>query len=360
MTDDIDWDRLGDHLAGRTSLAERAELARWIAGAPDRQRLVSSLERLWARSEAMRDPAPELDAPAALRTLSARIDQWEATAARAVPIPRPRAIRWGGVTAGSGARGGRASWYLAAAAVVLLAVGGFAVLQRLGWHAPWNTAPLAVREVVTARGQRAELHLADGSRVILGVDSKLRWPSTFGARTRDVTLEGEALFTVTHDAARPFVVRSGGAVITDLGTEFGVRAYPGDPSVRVVVRSGSVALAPMRDSLTHRAVLGAADMGSLSADGALRVEHGVDVEGSLAFADGRIALNDTPMDEIARELDRWYGVRLVVDDTSLAHATVRASFATDADLSTVMRTLARALGARAEQHGDTVRLTTHP
>jgi ferric-dicitrate binding protein FerR (iron transport regulator) len=82
----------------------------------------------------------------------------------------------------------------------------------------------------------------------------------------------------------------------------------------------------------------------------------VNVERELAFAEGRLELTDAPMDDVARDLERWYGVHLVIDDTSLAHATVNASFSANEELSAVLRTLARTLGARVEQRGHIVRL----
>jgi len=343
-TDAIDWSRLADHLARRASVVEEAEFGRWLAAAPERRQLVDALERVWVRAAEVQEPLA-IDVPAAWLELRERLEQ---PAVRKPSIGRRRGIAFGGP---------RVDRWLALAAAAAIVVLGIGVVFAAGrFHVAVPRGSLAVREVVTARGQRAELHLADGSRVVLGVDSKLRWPATFGAGVREVALDGEALFGVVHDPARPFVVRSANAVIDDMGTEFGVRAYPGDGSVRVVVRNGSVALAPAHDTVTHRAVLQTGDMGSLGADGGMRIQHGVDVERELAFAEGRLELNDAPMTDVARALDRWYGVQLVVDEPSLARATVNASFGANEELSAVLRTLARTLGARVQQRGRIVQL----
>ena len=330
MTDDIDWNRIADHFAGRTSPAEQAEFGRWMSATRERRQLIATLEKVWDRS-ADAGERIDIDAQAAWQELRERLDGTVTTKTRSSWSARIAAV----------------------AAAVLLALGGL-VLLRIGARIPQGDQ-LAIREVVTARGQRAELRLADGSRVVLGVDSKLRWSTKFGIRAREVSLEGEALFVVVDDRTRPFVVRSANAVIDDIGTEFGVRAYAGDGSVRVVVRKGAVALAPARDTLTHRALLGAGDMGSLDSDGAVRVEHDVDVERQLAFAEGRLEFTDATMSEVARALDRWYGLDLVVDDTALTHATVTASFGKYDEPSAVVRRLGRTLGARVEQEGRTVR-----
>src|SRR3977135_2553021 len=91
--------------------------------------------------------------------------------------------------------------------------------RRRWWMAPWATAIAAAaitvlivaslhvlfpRSVgaphayVTARGQLSSLTLPDGSRVLLGADTRLRVPRNYGAPSRTVDLEGEAYFVVEY------------------------------------------------------------------------------------------------------------------------------------------------------------------
>ena len=127
---------------------------------------------------------------------------------------------------------------LAAAAVVLAAGAALAVRARRQ-----DRNELAAGRVVTVpRAQQAQFKLPDGTLVLLGSGSTLHYPSDFDATSREVRLEGEAYFTVEHDGRRPFRVRAGELVATDLGTEFLVRAYPEEAHARVVVRSGEVAV----------------------------------------------------------------------------------------------------------------------
>src|SRR5207253_457823 len=101
-----------------------------------------------------------------------------------------------------------------------------------GWAA-WQRGapPVPAREYVTAPGQRLAVSFSDGSRVLLGVASRLRVPRDYGVRTRAVELEGEAYFVVRHDPAHPFLVRTAHGTTEDLGTEFDVRAYRGGRSL---------------------------------------------------------------------------------------------------------------------------------
>ncbi len=76
---------------------------------------------------------------------------------------------------------------------------------------------------------------------MLDVASTLRYLAGFTDGPRQVSLDGEAYFDVVYEQDRPFIVRAGALVATDLGTQFTVRAYPEDAGARVVVREGRVA-----------------------------------------------------------------------------------------------------------------------
>ncbi|MEX1121824.1 MAG: FecR family protein, partial [Balneolales bacterium] len=67
-------------------------------------------------------------------------------------------------------------------------------------------------QVVTERGERAQVQLDDGSRIHLSVDSKLQQPREFSNTDRTVHLNGEAYFEIAHDD-RPFFVHTKHAVV---------------------------------------------------------------------------------------------------------------------------------------------------
>jgi transmembrane sensor len=364
MSDDIDWVLLANYLSGRASLTERAAMERWIHEAPGRERQIATARELWERTGTLPDAIGDVkddDVRRAWGSLAKRMEAAGALGSNSSVSGRPhhpvtpRMAVPRAIGPDASRRPHRPTVVAVRAAAVLLVGAGVVFLARGITHEEATpTVPPAAREVATGRGQRAEIRLDDGSRVILGVDSKLRWPTTFGVHQRDVVLEGEALFEVAHDATRPFVVRSANAVIRDLGTEFGVHAYADDRRVHVAVRSGAVELELAQAGDSNRAILRAGDAATLSTDGALHVQHDADIERELAFAEGRLELSDMPMADVARQLERWYDVRVIVSDSSLARARVSASFDRDEELSAVVRVLAASIGARAASHGRTV------
>lgn len=78
-------------------------------------------------------------------------------------------------------------------------------------------------------GKVGKVVLPDGTEAYLYASSKLTYPSVFVGNTRDVVLEGEAYFKVTHDASHPFIIHTANAMTRVLGTELDVRAFHGEP-----------------------------------------------------------------------------------------------------------------------------------
>ena len=211
---------------------------------------------------------------------------------------------------------------------------------------------MPMREVSTAVGQRAEVRLGEGSVVTLGAMSRLRFPTVMGPHQREVQLEGEAHFAVTHDSAHPFIVRAAGTKVVNLGTAFVLRAYPTDRRVQVVVSEGRVSLsADRRDA--PEAVLVAGQMARLAQDESIPVVSAVDPSDYTEWLRGRLMFDDTPLAAVVDELSRWYDVELRLGDPELANETFSATFDIGS-LSETLRTIATVLHLRVERQGSVV------
>lgn len=316
---DVDWELLFRYYGNECTPAERETFERWLAQDPAHRAIVDAAVM------------------AAGRTL-----QKERTTNRP-----PR------VLVGHGRPATRRTWQLAAAAVLLIAVGTTYIRKLSGWDG-WpgsQTAP-AMQVASTAPGGRTELRLADGTWVMLGAASSLRYPREFGAGARDVFLTGEGYFEVVHDASHPFRVHAGHATAEDVGTAFGVSAYDGDSTVRVVVAEGSVALGAST-SAGHEALLTKGQLGTLARNAEAPEVRRVNVESYLAWTHGRLAFDETPLPEVATRLGRWFGTHVTIADPSLRARTLSASFTTES-LDDVLAALGPALDVRFERSGDSV------
>jgi transmembrane sensor len=313
-----DWVLLERVAVGKGSAADRAAVEQWIAGDHERQRLFESLGRIAEGTRRLTigpsfDPAPSL---ARVRArLSRKSNGWR--------VERRLSDRW--------------PMMAIAAALVVCAGVGLTLAKGQRREAP-------VQSYVTARGQRATLHLDDGTQVILAPASHL---SVVG---RTATLDGEAYFTVVHDPRAPFVVHAGRAVATDIGTRFDVRAYPEDSTVSVAVEDGQVSVATAGAPTPIPLARGDVAMLAVSTTA---VNHGVEPSRISAWTSGRLEFHGTPMREAVVALSRWYDVDLRLGDSTLAALPLTASFR-DEPVDEVLHIVAVTVGARVHWSERTV------
>jgi transmembrane sensor len=263
---------------------------------------------------------------------------------------------------------------VAAAGIALFLIGGGTLLLRRvesGRARQPQQSASTMREVVTRRGQRAVLDLADGSRVVLAAGSQLRIPDKFGvpATDRDLYLEGEAYFEVRHDATRPFRVITSVGTVQDIGTEFVVTALPETKGLRVVVAEGSVAIhgrnaksfAPvMGDPRANREpllTLRAGEMGFVDSLGLSIQTRRVNVGAYTSWTRGELVYDGTQLREVVPDLMRWYDIDIALADTALAHRRLTATFSDEAP-DEMLKLLATALDLRIDRRGRS--LTLYP
>jgi len=346
--EDADLDRLEQLLRGEGTPRERAAAEAELRRRPSGQALLATLTTL----DASRGLLKRWDASTALERFH------KANELRGVRRP-PRLVFH------SERAGKRVRWMASAAALAGAAM--IAVVVRNGAEdaKPGDQGAPPPRDIVTAPGQRAVLDLVDGTRVVLSPDSHLRIAGGFGAPNtkREVSLEGEALFVVPHDSARPFVIHTAHGSVEDLGTEFMVSTYPELNGTRLAVREGKVALhprVPTPPSATPEmpvvaAILSPGDIGIMRSNGGVQIAHGQDLSDLFAASRGALTIRAQVLEEAIPRLERWFGVRVRVVDRALQSrrlsVELRDGTATDA-----FAIIALALKARASWHQNQVTL----
>lgn len=236
-----------------------------------------------------------------------------------------------------------------------------------GWIAGVAVASLLVFSVVlywqyahdllaTRIGEVRRVPLIDGSAVTLNTDTRLDVQYSKAERTVKL-LQGEALFNVAHDRARPFIVQAGTTEVRAIGTSFTVRRLPGE-KVQVVVREGVVEVSedrspsavPLRLSAQNRAIVAARSTPALATVSADQIDH------ELAWQEGMISLDGRTLAEAASEFRRYSQTNIVFDDPAVAGETVTGLFAAN-DPEGFARAVATSMNLKVDVRGNAVKLT---
>jgi transmembrane sensor len=328
-----DWDAIARFLAGECAPEEAKRVQEWLDAHPEDKELVARLD-----SVATIDAPADVDVEAALSSVHARMN----TSRRATPTFQRQIPRW----------------RKHATATLLLAAAIATVMVTMRPTPASKSEVLGAKTFSTAVGQRDSVTLSDGSRVLLGPDSRLVVAADYGTTSRAVELRGDGYFDVRHDAAKPFAVRVGQAVVEDLGTTFTIESDAGD-TTHVAVLTGSVRLRASNSSPTSGVLLAAGDRGSIDLKGVANADRQSVREDDTAWTTGRLVFRDASLARVAGEIRRWYGVTLHVADSSLLKRHVTASFAGES-IDQVLNIVALSLGARVDRQGDSATVTaTH-
>ena len=205
-----------------------------------------------------------------------------------------------------------AAWRVSGAAACILLLVGLAGIFFAGRMVPDGR----MQQVVVPAGQRVELRLADGTKVWLNSKSRLEYPSSFGRRSRRVTLCGEGYFEVAHDERKPFVVETGQYDVRVLGTTFNVYAYDNDRAAfETALMEGSVEVSSRSDA-SQRLVLQPNAAAVLAADGRLVRTRLTDM-GRFRWTEGLICLNDVPFGELLERFSDYYDIRILLKNPKL-------------------------------------------
>jgi transmembrane sensor len=296
------------------SNSDHREFGEWVARSPERVEAYLQTARL---AKALKSPRLIWPSTAA----EVLIREAKASPETVLPFSTTRVS----ASVGRGeARHVQSRFAWAAAAVLLIGVG--LVLFTRG----------RPQEFRTALGEQRSVLLADGSRATLNTASIIEVVVQKGRR--EVRLvQGEALFDVAHDAARPFVVRAGNALLKDVGTQFNVNMRSNGTTVTVV--DGQVAVdsaaaiesaaAQAGHGVTNRAealILRANDRVVVTPAGVGAPQHGVDVAASVAWTQRQLMFEHRPLSEVAEEFNRYNKDRIDIDSAELKRQEVTGVF----------------------------------
>ncbi|SMG05844.1 FecR family protein [Sphingobacterium psychroaquaticum] len=214
-----------------------------------------------------------------------------------------------------------------------------------------EAAPM--KTVRTEAGQRMNITLPDGSKVLLNAESELEFPEAFTADNRLVTLNGEAFFDVAHDKSKPFIVHTDSSYTKVLGTQFNLSAYGSDAKAVLTVERGKVMFG--RHDSKEQVVLTVGMQGTLAYNKGVTSQT-VQPEQESAWKERVLQLSNEPLSEVAKKIERWYGVSIKIKSENLKSLTVTGSYR-EKSLEQVLSSLEFTTGLKYEIKDKVVTIT---
>ncbi len=313
------YNLVAKYLSGNLEPDEERALWLWVEERPENRREFEALVQLWNDSGRVVEPPFTADVTEGWARLEGKIGAAE----KEGPSVPSTALRL------------RFRLRVAAVLLVLLSAGGLLLRELV-------PSRVVVR---TAAGEQREVQLPDGSRVWLNQHSILQYERRF--RTRALWLEGEAFFQVAADSLRPFEVTAGEVGVRVLGTRFNLRAYPGEKQVELDVLSGRV-LFYHRPS-EQKLELKAAEAAVFERSAAQMHKRPNPDPNALAWKDGLLRFDDTPLQEVLRTLERYFGARFRVENPAVLNCPFSGPFP-QPKLEEVMQALDEGLMEALEVH----------
>lgn len=251
-------------------------------------------------------------------------------------------------------------WWTGAAAAAAVIVGLFAwqwqrVQPDIVTVAVTKPIPDTWKTIRNTKRSITDFRLADGSVVWLNPGSVLRYATVQQDNRREVELKGEAFFEVARDPKHPFVIYTGQMKTEVLGTSFNIKAYENSTHFEVSVLTGKVAVSSQdeREAVLlkphQRAIFNATDRTFVKND----VPRAAKAE---LWEPTTINFEWVSMEEVARALEKNFGVEIRFQNPELKKCHLRADF-TNMRLPVILDILCKSTDASYQLDGKVIGLS---
>ncbi len=206
------------------------------------------------------------------------------------------------------------------------------------------------------KGIKAMLTLPDSTIIWLNSGSYLDVPKNFTKSNRIVYLSGEGYFEVESDKNSPFQIITPKSVLVRVtGTKFNLSCYENDKNMKLTLLKGSLELIKQNDKDTisvkpnEEVIINYKTLED-------KLDTLVDTKYAIAWKDGNLRFVDSPMDEVVRKMERWYGIQITVDNPGIYKQTFTADFDSES-VTQVLNLLEISTNISHEIKGNRVRLS---
>ena len=224
-------------------------------------------------------------------------------------------------------------WLKYAAAVIIIA--GISLWVVTHWRSAQHPLPAPALAVIPSPAPDQCITLPDGSKVLLHKHAHIDFPSAFSAKTREVSLTGEAYFDIRRDA-RPFIVHTGNIKTTVLGTAFDVNVDEKDLTITVLKGKVKVENEKGDFSILRRNEQVLVDL----VHNRLKKTQ-VDAGEFISWKKPYFLFNDITLREAIDELEQRFHVSVTLTNPASENCHVTASFIQGEPLEQIIKVLSK-------------------
>lgn len=192
-------------------------------------------------------------------------------------------------------------------------------------------------QIAVNRGDKSEMTLSDGTKVIIAPASKLMFNKSFGSEKRVIRLEGEAFFEVSHNKYIPFIVNTNGMNVKVLGTKFNVKSYNEDNKISTTLLEGSVDvnMFNQKDKFNKSLILKPLQKVSYFKNNNNVVVEKYNPNTDISWTKNKLSFRNEKLKNIIKELNRIYDTDIRLDYYKIGEHRYSAEF----DKETVVQIL---------------------
>lgn len=334
-----------DFNEGELDAAAREQFHQWLRRSPEHVRAYIEIAAAWEDSSRL-NPPQTLDIDALIAQASAEHNI----------IPLSSHARRGGEsgrtpTQGEVPNSTRRMRFAVAAAVLLAVIGASA----------WYGHALLIPTYATEIGEQRSITLADGSSVQLNSRSRLKVRFTDGERTVEL-LEGQALFSVAKNPARPFVVYSGPTRVRAVGTQFDVYRKPNGTTITVIEGRVAATLEQREGEAVSQEAGARAEVFLVAGEQFTVTPRSAsqpiraNLATATAWTERKLIFDETPLMEVVAEFNRYNTRQLIIQDPALAEFHIRGNFQA-AEPDRFVQFLRERFGVRVSERGEEIHIS---
>lgn len=178
-------------------------------------------------------------------------------------------------------------------------------------------------------GVKGKIVLPDSSIVWLNSKSSLKCPKTFDPKMRIVEMDGEGFFDVKSNSKWPMYIKtSKGIIVKVIGTSFNISSYKNDNNFKITLLSGKVEIFKneklISNSIEQNKEFIIADNSDTGNKSDVK-----NINNSISWKDGILVFDNTPMNDVVKKLERWYGVSITINNEKILNYRFTATFSSE-------------------------------